>query len=441
LKKLVLIPLILFAFGAVIIGPIDKTPLEEQPFYGAMMNRLELFRPSIFDASASLSVGWSKFSIIPDYPMPMAGYKPRDEFTSVHDTLYMRITAIDNGRMTAYLISADMLIFPPALKDRILEQINTSNSFVYLAASHTHTGVGGWDPSLLGRVLMGKYDDQYVEQLAERTLEHMAKAKESSKPAAIQYWERDVRNYISNRINRFEQVDSKFRGLSITREDGSKALIFVLGAHATFIDKRWTELSGDFPNAIIHEISDQYEHAQFMAGMMGSQRFRGLFGIVNYELVTKTGKLLSNFMEEAQYESPIDSLEIRTGRVPILNGKSQLRLTKHLKLRDWVFRLLSKPLEAEITVLKIGNILWLGTSCDFSGEIAVRNHFEEYANAHGLKLIVTSFNGEYTGYITADKHYFTSDYDEVRILNWVGPYYGEYYTQIIKRVMDKASAD
>ena len=61
---------------------------------------------------------------------------------------------------------------------------------------------------------------------------------------------------------------------------------------------------------------------------------------------------------------------------------------------------------------------------------------DQIADSLNTKLIITSFNGEYMGYITNDKHYLVSSHEEVRALNWVGPYYGEYYAQIIVRLLN-----
>ena len=41
------------------------------------------------------------------------------------------------------------------------------------------------------------------------------------------------------------------------------------------------------------------------------------------------------------------------------------------------------------------------------------------------------------GYITLDRHYDVLHAEEVRTLNWVGPGYGEYFTSIIKKVIER----
>lgn len=424
--------------GASLVAPLDFTPLRDQPFYGTMMSRVDNFQPTEYSSGKDLTVGWSKFSIVPDNPMSMAGYKPRPDFESVHDSLYISILSINNGGVVAYFVSADLLIFPPTLKEKIAERLNGDwPGFIYYSASHTHTSVGGWDPSVLGQILMGSYDDEYMNHLADRVVANLEIADRSAVRSNISYWEKDIRTYISNRIDRFAPVDSKFRGLVIEREDGKRAIQIVLGAHPTFISKRLTALSGDFPNALQKELSSDFNFTQYMSGMVGSQRFRGLFNAYDFDLVEKAGKLLSNLVSEKTEREISQPLDIKTGRIDIEYGSSQLRLTNSLRVRDWVFKMINRPLRGEMTFLQLGQVLYLGMPCDFSGELFVTQGLEELAESKNLKLVITSFNGDYTGYVTADKHYLASDDEEVRILNWVGPYFGQYSSEIIKRLIEK----
>ncbi|MFZ1808566.1 MAG: hypothetical protein WAU36_15140 [Cyclobacteriaceae bacterium] len=440
LKWLAATFLFLFILLLALVAPVDYTPLEDQPFYSRMIHKLDTFQLETYSASQATDVGWSQFSIVPDYPMPMAGYKPRGHFTNVHDTVFMKVMAIDNGAITAYLISADLLLFPPALKDLIISQLPHANTeFVYFSATHTHTSVGSWDPSLLGDVLMGEYDKAWIEEIANKTVEHMDRAKDLTQPAEIRYWDVDVEEYVGNRLESDSPVDGKMRGLSIVRNDSSKALIYALGAHPTLISKELTSISADYPGEIAKSLSNEYDFVTYMAGTVGSQRFEGFVDSNDFVLTEKVGDLFSSFILNASQVSLPETLEIKTGKISLVQGSSQLRLLKDVKLRDWVFRAVSRPLDAELTILQIGNVLMIGTSCDFSGELAVVEQLENFANQNNLKLIITSFNGDYTGYITEYSHYDTSDDEEVMSLNWVGPYFGKYYTEAIKRIISKSS--
>lgn len=424
----------------VLTAPIDDTPLADQPFYQAMQRRMDSITIPLHHPTQPVRVGWSQLSIVPDHPLQMAGYKPRPTFTDVHDSLYVKVMAVDNGAYRIYFVSVDLLLFPPALRTAIEEKLPKSDSdFVYYTATHTHTAVGGWDPSLLGSILMGEYDSSYIHYASNQVISAIERARASADWATVRYWERSAPENIYNRIDTLSPVDDKFRGLIIERADGQQALLFAVGAHPTSISKKFTALSADYPGAMARELNE-YKHVQFMAGAIGSQSFKGFGRAFEWELVDSVGRTFSRYVRFPQNTVSLPSdLDIQAAKVQLFFGKSQLRLTKNLKLRDWIFKSINHPLAGEITVVRIGNVLLLGTPCDFAGEIAVVNGLVQYANDHGLKLIITSFNGQYTGYVTADHHYFNSDYEEVRILNWVGPYFGEYYSQLIKKIIDKTA--
>ncbi|MFN8886359.1 MAG: hypothetical protein ACK5WF_02770, partial [Cyclobacteriaceae bacterium] len=106
-------------------------------------------------------------------------------------------------------------------------------------------------------------------------------------------------------------------------------------------------------------------------------------------------------------------------------------------VRNWAFSSLVGPLQGELTVLQLGNILLIGTPCDFSGEIFVNKELEALAARQGKKMIITSFNGNYTGYVTDDRYYAAGNEEEVMALNWVGPYFGEYYSEMITHLITK----
>jgi neutral ceramidase len=75
--------------------------------------------------------------------------------------------------------------------------------------------------------------------------------------------------------------------------------------------------------------------------------------------------------------------------------------------------------------------------CDFSGEILIENGVYDLAEKLDKQLIVTSFNGDYIGYITEDHHYDISKRSEIREMNWVGPHYGAYFKEILRELVQK----
>lgn len=415
------------------IGTIDRTPLQEQDFYNNMMSKLDTLRLDS-NGSSPLKVGWTKVNITPDFSMPMAGYIPRDHFENVHDTLYARILVIDNGSFRSAMVNVDLLIFPPLLRDHLYEKKNPK-TFLYLSATHTHNGVGGWDSSIGGRLITGKFSEQYIDDVSAKIA--LAIDKVQTTNASIQYWESDATELIENRVNYDSgKVDGKLRGIKITREDKSTAILFTLSAHATSIQSNVMDLSADYPGKTAIILEQKNNFAMFMSGMVGSHRFR-YTPETSYEFIDNIAPNLAARIDTARYDSVMSSPSIRSAHIPIEFGSAQLRIDKNWKVNNWAFRTLFNKLKGEFTYLEIGDIVFLGTPCDFSGEIFAIDSLEQYASKRGKHLIITSFNGDYDGYITYDGHYEVSSKEEINALNWVGPYYGEYFSTMIKKILDK----
>ena len=441
-KKLIKALIFLAAIVAIVVvccvGSVDRTALHEQPFYHDMMRELDTLH---FNQTKKqkIKIGWGKYNITPSFDMPMAGYKPRERFDSVHDSLYVRIMAIDNGT-PVFILSADLLLFPPVVKEKIETELKKTlpNAFVFFSATHTHNGLGGWDNSLAGELITGRYHDEWIKQISEDIVLTMEDIYLKTKYGSISYFEEDASGYAANRLaGENGKVDSKLRGIKFFKEDSTKAILVTFSAHATSISKKVTSLSGDYPAALDQELENNgYDFAMFAAGMVGSHKLDG-FTEENFELTAKAGATLATKILADSSATLTDSVSITTAHIPVQYGPSQLRIEKDWRLRDWAFRLLFRPLQGELTFLELGDILMIGTPCDFSGELSVTAKLDSIALSKGKNLIITSFNGNYNGYITLDNHYDLYDREEVRALNWVGPYFGEYYLEMIRKILSK----
>jgi hypothetical protein len=420
-----------------LIGSIDKTPLQERSFYQTMMKRLDTLTLSQ-SASSPVKIGWSKFNITPAYSMPMAGYTPKDKFESVHDSVFCRVLAIENDGSKNFIVSLDLMLFPPIIKERVNQKLKEQNKdyFIFYSATHTHSSLGGWDGSVVGRLALGTYQDKWIDLTVQNILIHIEKARESSISSTLAYWESDATEYVENRLDRESgKVDGKLRGLTFTRKDSTKGILTSYSGHPTNVDLLSRIISADYPATLTsHLEKNGYEFGMFLAGMVGSHRLKGFEG-TDFERIEKAGDELSKKVMAAIPQNLGDSLPIKSAHIPIEFGSSQLRIANSLKVRDWAFSSLIGSLQGELTFLELGNIILLGTPCDFSGEVFVHEKLDSLAALKGKKLIITSFNGNYTGYITADQYYERGDEEEVMALNWVGPYFGAYYSAMIKKII------
>jgi len=437
-KRLLITITILAGILFSLISPIDRTPLHDQSFYKVMRSQLDSLHFEKSGVRTALYAGWDKVAITPDHSMAMAGYRMREGFESVHDSLYARIIMMNVGDTPCYLISVDLLLFPPTLKRKLIEHFSKKETqpFLYLSATHTHNGIGCWHDSTVGNVVLGDFEEAWVEETAKKIINAIESVERKLQPASLAYWETDANEYAANRLKPGAPHDGLLRGLKLARADSTTAHLISFSAHATSISKKSRSLSGDYPAAVVDSLmKSTNSFGVFMAGMVGSHRLTGM-NASEFDLVAKAGHLLSEKVRTASVSPTADSITMIAAHIPIQFGPSQLRITKDWKLRNWAFSWLVNPLEGELTYLKLNDIILIGTPCDFSGEIFVK-HIAEVAARQNKKVIITSFNGDYAGYITEDEHYENLAKEEVMALNWVGPYYGSYFSEMINTLIKK----
>ena len=433
--------------GLAMVGPIDRSAISERPFYKEMMSRLDTLNPPVFPYESALTCGWEKINITPSNIMPMAGYSPRDRFDSVHDSLYARVLKVDNGSISVAFVNVDLLLFPTVLKQRINEKLDSvgTHPFLYLSATHTHNGAGGWESSIAGRIAFGSYHPEWVERIANEIVSAINSIE--LVPSTLSYWEADGSDLVQNRIDRENgATDGILRGMMIERSDNSRAILFTFSAHPTSIDKESRVLSADYPGAVIKalEATDTYDFGMFMAGMVGSHRFAWV-PETGFEFIDKITPVLAERIDVKTIDSvslveAVAVPDIKAMHVPIEFGAAQPRISKNWKIRNWVVSALARPLQGEATYVAMGNIVLIGLPCDFSGEIFKLEKFADLARSAGKHVIITSFNGDYNGYITWDPHYETGTAEEVNATNWVGPGYGKYFAEIVRSLIVQDSA-
>jgi hypothetical protein len=171
----------------------------------------------------------------------------------------------------------------------------------------------------------------------------------------------------------------------------------------------------------------------FMAGAVGSHAPMSMTN--GDEKINTMADRLSQAVPKVRWvEIPASGLKMV--RIPLLLGKQQIKVLPGWRVREW----LSLPLLGEsnpsLTLVKIGNLVMLGTPCDFSGMLT--NPIYKKAVEKNIHVMVTSFNGGYIGYITPDEYYDLEKY-ETQTMNWYGPGNGTYLQQCLIRMLDTIS--
>lgn len=449
-KVIGIVLLIIVVLLIALVQRIDRTPYQQTLHYAEWQ---EIINNTQFTPiHQELCIGWAEVNITPAEAIPMSGYGNRwgKAFESVQDSIYIGSISLASPEKTISLVSADMLIVPPNVTARLgelLEQDGISLNDIHLGATHTHHSIGSWGQKLIGRLFSGKYNPDTENVLAEKFRTAILESRKDMIPGQIQYLETDYEEGVRNRLEvDAERIkDTEMRNLIFTRNDGKKAALLTYGAHSTMLPSRFLALSRDYPGRYIASLENQgdIDFALYFAGAVGSMGHVAE-GADAFERASNMGtQLAQKFIDaEAQLNqasdiNKSDSLQKTTLystwiKVPLPPATG--RISVNYALRPWVFSALFGKSQGDIKVTLIGNTLLLGMPADFSGEIMVE--LDRYAQEKDLDLIITSFNGYYTGYITHDKWYEYNLYETVT-MSWNGYEAGNYYTKAAQDIIDK----
>ena len=226
--------------------------------------------PAAFRASAV------KVDITPSAPKWLLGYGARQS-TGVHDPIFHRIVALDDGDTKLLLVSTDLCLFSPTVYDdaaqRIQKETGVPSVQFLWTVTHTHSAPEVGPPGVYKVLLKGRSehpaDEEYTGQLLNALVEGAKKALGQLEPARlaagtgaamanINRRARDVDGKISLGLNPEGPVDRQIGLIRIEKADGSPlALIANYSMHGTVLSGRFLEISGDAPGIVAAYVEEK----------------------------------------------------------------------------------------------------------------------------------------------------------------------------------------
>ena len=216
---------------------VDVTPPVGVPLagYGGMGRRL--FVPDLFDR----------------YPYAF-WFKPS---RGIHDPVMARALVLQSGPRRVLWLAVD-LVGPDhemvaELKDR-LAALGLRYDAVILAASHTHSGPGGFTRSrLFGFLALYSLVPAVREQILRGMTEAAREADRAKAPARVGVGSGEVREVIRSRVGL--PLDPEVGVLKVVRTDGRPlAILWNYAIHGTLLGKDNLLLSGDVTAAASQEL-------------------------------------------------------------------------------------------------------------------------------------------------------------------------------------------
>lgn len=420
--------------------PVDRSPYQTRKYYRKTKARIAAL-PDAVVQNDTVRVGWAKVNITPTHQAPLAGYGKRmgKRLEGIEDSVFVRAFVFKNRYQKLAYITMDLLIVPmsvTAALQQALPRQGFSLEQTYLSATHSHSSLGGWARKPAGYLMAGNYDKAIVQKITQAIVQAIGQAEASALPARVGYAAVAAEALVYNRlVGEKGDKDNQLRLLQIQKQNGETALLCTFAAHATCLPAAHVRISGDYPGALVREL-EKMPDVQFAAFSAGAMASHGPAAPgAGLEKVANMARGLATRAEAALDQMPLSYISrLNAVSVPLYLRSPHWRIAQNWRLLPAFFNLGLGKYPASLKAIRIGHILFAGTPCDFSGELV--GGLEKSLEGRPEKLVLTSFNGGYIGYITPDAYYDLKKY-ETRDMNFFGPYNGAYLSEMIALLLQK----
>lgn len=440
--SLALLLLLLFVFAT---EPIDNTPYFQTKYYKNTIDNMDAEVKTMTEAKGELYAGFSKANITPKIiggsadaskgefnTIKMAGFGDGQIAKGVHDSIFAKAVALQVGDKEVVLISADMVLIPESVVLKVAENVKDriSRKQLFFGATHTHASIGNCIPGFVGKSFGGEYQPEVVEWLSGKFTALIRGALQNKQLAKFSSGYVRTPDLVRNRIiGETGRLNDKLNLLSVVQNNGKKAVIGIFSAHATTIGPWNDTYSGDYPGYFQRSLeSSGTDLALFFAGTVGSHSNKGegeKFAKAKYigEALANSTKMM---LEKMQYDSLMTMASVTTQlEIPKLQA---FYVSDWRRLSPFVGGELMPELKSiYLQGLKLNNLIWIAMPYELSGEYGI--DLKNALALEGYHSALTSFNGQYLGYIVPQKYYYYDTY-EARLMGWYGPSMGDYVMEL-----------
>ena len=217
-----------------------------------------------------------KVDITPETSQWLLGYGPRQS-EGVHDRLYHRIVAMDDGKMQFFLVSSDLAAISPAFYEQFCRELEQETGIesrqVWWTLTHTHSAPEVGSPGIVKIMLPNRYlhepNPEYSEWVKARLIEGVREARSKLEPARLAVTTGystaninrraiDVDGSASLGMNPDGPVDRQIGLIRLDRPDGSPlGLIAVYAMHGTVLGSENLLISGDAQGIVAEYVEEK----------------------------------------------------------------------------------------------------------------------------------------------------------------------------------------
>jgi hypothetical protein len=445
--------LIIVCIGVVLcVDTVDTRAYFRQSYYSNTTARLVAQQQTNHMVWGELDAGFGVAKLTPtinaseDAPdqgrfrsLSLAGYGNRHgrPATGVHDDLYVKAVALRVQEQLGIMVGADALIIPRDVEERAMQRLERESGLrreqLYLSATHTHSSLGGWGAGRLAESFAGPFQPGAQVWFSDCIVTAVQAAIKDLKPARYGQGSFNAAQFIRNRlVGQLGNVDPEFSYAVFEQPGGKRAVLGAFGAHATILASDMMQFSADYPGAWQRAVEAATGGmAVFLAGGVGSHS--PVLGTNGLAGVDRMGQALAHILVEELARAPLtNSVTFGMLGLDVTMPPLNVRISDGFRLRPWLAaRLVPAKSTSFLQVFRINDSVWVSTPCDFSGELALG--IKDLLRARGHNAVVTSFNGDYVGYVIPARYYHLGGY-EPRLMSFFGPYVPDYLDELIRNM-------
>jgi neutral ceramidase len=226
--------------------------------------------------AAPLRASVVKTDITPSTPQWLLGYQARQS-TGVHDHLYLRVVAIDDGHTRFFLISTDICLFSPSLYDEVALALHQDMGITPLqlwwTTTHTHSAPELGPPGLVAVFMPARYDHdhntKYTAWVKAKLREAVKEADARLEPARLGVgWglslanmnrrARDLDGHTSLGLNPDLAMDRRIGLIRFDKPDGKPLVLLAnYSMHGTVLGGENLQISADAPGEVAEYVETQ----------------------------------------------------------------------------------------------------------------------------------------------------------------------------------------
>jgi hypothetical protein len=220
------------------------------------------------------------------------------------------------------------------------------------------------------------------------------------------------------------------------------AILVVFGAHATVNHPVPPRMSGDYPAALVSELkrTTGARSVLFASGAVGDASPARPKATSQWKSAEALGVALASdlmtTLPSARFTRDVEVGNLRLDvdlppvRLPFFGSK--LRFSPLLTW--WI-----ADQRTHLHALRLGPAVLVGFPGDYSGHLA--DQLDTSTHGLGLSTIATSFDGDFRGYLVSQRVFQTRDCYETRLMNFYGPWTGEYFNDVARRMVERFSTN